>query len=1008
MYGMWRNGFLLNDVGATDSTRRALTGVFLCMVTLVIGSTVLTLWDARKTAITAYQDRQVRLGSIVAEQTERLLHAADLVTKATVEQIEAAGMMSADAVRAGMGTETAYRDLQQKVANLPQLEALTLVDPQGTVINSTRFWPPEVTNFMSADVYRQYRLSSDSDPMVLAPVKSALTGRWVLLICRRVVDPSGRLAALAVASVSLKFLEGFFDEIDDPHNGVISLLSRDGSFLLVRPGTESETGQRLPLTSPWYKLATSGGGLYESVSVISHLPRSTSVSPLRDYPLVVDVGIFRDTALVEWRRQAKLIGLGSSFIVLVLFGLFYLLRTQFRRLAQNSSALRTSAEALRASEVALAEKSRLLETTLKYADHGIMLVTADGFIGTYNARGAALLDLPEELLARMPHANEVSAYQWSIGEFANTSESLKAVIKKGGLVNSPHLYERLRPNGRVLEFRTTPMPGGGVVRTFSDITDRKRAEQQLVATRQQAEQAREHAETARAQAEATRALAEQANLAKSEFLANVSHEIRTPMNGIIGMNDLLLRSGLDPEQREYAISVRESAEALLTVIDDILDISKLEAGKVELERYDFDLASVVHAAVNLFAPRAKDKGLVLSCCIAPAANQRVHGDALRLRQVILNLVGNAVKFTRVGFVAVRVTRDVDDITRTVIEVKDSGIGMSTQTLGRLFTKFTQADNSISRRFGGTGLGLVISRELTGMMGGDLTAESCEGKGSTFRLTLPLADALTNPETTIESDEPDPPVRGLRLLVADDNTINQRLLASLLRGAGHNVTLAENGREAIDAVIAADFDVILMDVQMPLMDGIQATARIRAMATPKCDTPIIALTADAQRGAADRYRAAGMDAYLSKPLSSAALLRKIYDLTQDARPRRSVASGMQDLDHDVVGTLRGFLRPDQLDELLVETIDDIEARLPRLATYLEAGNVAAAAKEAHDLISVAGNAGARALSTMARELERACKQGAMQEAAAGLADMGPAADRAISALADLRGTKLTIS
>jgi CheY-like chemotaxis protein len=334
-------------------------------------------------------------------------------------------------------------------------------------------------------------------------------------------------------------------------------------------------------------------------------------------------------------------------------------------------------------------------------------------------------------------------------------------------------------------------------------------------------------------------------------------------------------------------------------------------------------------------------------------------------------------------------------------VTDTGIGMTPDTLGRLFEKFAQADSSISRRFGGSGLGLAISRELVELMRGRLSVESTEGKGSVFHLLLPLPDARHELIAVYSDADLPSPVRKLHVLVTDDNALNQRLLTSLLMSAGHTTAVAENGRLAVEAVMREAFDIILMDIQMPVMDGVQATSRIRAMRPPKRDVPIIALTADALRGAEARYRGAGMDGYLSKPLSAKALFETMNLLATEGRPRPSAADGMPTVDGAVIDALRDFLKPDQLEALLTETLADMRTRIGRLGACLDNANIEGAAQEAHDLVSVSGNCGARALSAISRDIERACRQGLVTDAIQDFARMrGIAVDAAI-ALAAVR-------
>jgi PAS domain S-box-containing protein len=619
----------------------------------------------------------------------------------------------------------------------------------------------------------------------------------------------------------------------------------------------------------------------------------------------------------------------------------------------------------RAEEEARRARSQLLDA-IESLDAGLVMYGADERLVVCNSRYRQIYaECAHTMVPGTPYVDILRAFCQAGAHRASGLDAEEWIARR--LADHRRCGEATeqRLAGRWIRISDRHTPDHGVVSLRTDVTALKTAQE----------------------------AAEAANRAKSDFLANMSHEIRTPMNGILGMTELALRANQDPTQHEYLSAIRTSAEALLRVINDILDFSKIEAGKLDLENVPFALRETLGSTVALLTPRAQEKGLELTWQVVEEVPDVLMGDSLRLRQVLFNLVGNAIKFTERGGVALRVEAEVDgEDVLLRCAVRDTGIGIPADKVAAIFQPFAQADNSTTRRYGGTGLGLTISSRLVAMMGGSLGMDSKVGEGSTFHFSARLRRASSVTPGPVSPSDPGrslTAVAALRILLAEDNPINQLVARSLLTREGHQVTVVPNGAEAVAALRRQAFDLVLMDVQMPEMDGFEATAALRAEERGSVRrTPVIALTAHAMSGDRERCLAAGMDGYVTKPIRPKELLRAIAAIVPhrcaseggDGAPPSGAEAAPPVLDRAGVLT-----RLDNDRDLVREVVNLFRGDRPRLQSALRQaaaeGNTAELARVGHTLRGAAGNLSAPAVVQASQALEAAGRAGLTEEARA---------------------------
>jgi signal transduction histidine kinase/ActR/RegA family two-component response regulator len=680
--------------------------------------------------------------------------------------------------------------------------------------------------------------------MISAPALSPTSGERVLYFARS-LGPGPSRRHVVVAEVPVPMVAMLLSQATEIDGLSVTLERDDGELMASVPPNDRLMGQRLPPL----QLSTvdvAPGGNPAVVKAAGRLDGAASLVATRPtlYSAVrVVASLPMESVLDDWTQASRVIwGVAGGLATLVLLA---------------AAALLWHLSGLARARALITQGKRTLDQALASMADGVLLFDGQERVLSWNKRYLEIFPFFDGVLrVGVPYLTLLTQGAREVLSQGSDEEREAWMARRLAQHRSGHASNDLElRNGQVIHIVDRAMPDGGRVSVFRDITSAER-------------------ELGRAKLEA-----EAANEAKSRFLAAMSHEIRTPLNAVLGMNGLMLNSPLTPEQRRYAELIRNSGQTLLTLINDILDLAKVEAGRMELELVDFDPGLMVDEVVSLLTVRAEAKDLVLRSQVAPGVPRRLRGDPGRLRQVLFNIVGNALKFTEAGSVEVLVTQRAlaDGRCELIMSVTDTGIGIAYESLGRLFHRFNQADSRTARRYGGSGLGLAISREILELMGGRIDLYSELGVGSTFKLQVPLDpvdDEIISGHMGLHPLSPPEPYPGqaapMRILVAEDNGVNQILIQALLNNLGHFSDIVSNGLEVVRQVQTAHYDLVLMDIQMPEMDGVTATRAIRALPGALGQIPIIAMTANAMVEERAAYLAAGMNDHVPKPIDVALL------------------------------------------------------------------------------------------------------------------------------------------
>jgi signal transduction histidine kinase/ActR/RegA family two-component response regulator len=813
-------------------TQAVIWGVVLLFVGAVLASAANLISRGEHDALADAETKATRFASGAEAALNRMLLGVDVLLAGTDSLLRPA--LKPDG---SLDSPQANRLLLEMAGRNLLVRDVAVLAEDGSVLGAAQAHTQRMGVDLPKDFAREVFSQLSPQLAISAPVVNFATSERVVYFARPLRLGNSR-RAIAVGEVPVTLISTVLAQAIEIRGLAATFEREDGQLIASVPPDERLMGQKL---TPALDSRNANGAPMRMANRLGSEPAIVVARPTLYRSLLIAASIPITAALDAWRNDRRdIMRVAAAFIAMVLAA-GALSHWHLARLARARS------------EVANAKAT--LDQALGSMGDGFLLCDAQDRVVAWNGRYTEIFPwVKDEIVVGLPFRRLAELAAPAMLPEGTDAERNAWVERRLAIHGSGNgMYEQELSHGMVVHAIERRTPEGGVVSVTRDITAAERA-------------------LSRA-----KAAAEAAHESKSQFLAAMSHEIRTPLNGVLGMNGLLLNTPLTPEQRRFAELIRSSGQTLLTVINDILDLAKIEAGRMELEIVEFDPSGMFDEVVSLLAVRAQAKGLTLGLKLPPDLPESLEGDPSRLRQVLFNLIGNALKFTEQGSVEVEVSHRQLSESRVelTIAVHDTGIGIAPDAMPKLFDRFMQADSTTARRYGGTGLGLAISREIVDLMGGRIEVDSAVGVGSTFRVVVPMAHGegmkrISADSTMIGMSD----MAGLRILVAEDNGVNQILIKAILDHMGHFSDIVANGIEAVSQVQNAHYDLVLMDIQMPEMDGETATRAIRQLGNGVSAIPIIAMTANAMVEHRQAYLASGMNDYVSKPINSKMLAAAI--------------------------------------------------------------------------------------------------------------------------------------